>query len=174
MPVFFGTAVAAFPGSDISLLHEIAPIGNKISPADSTGPQGALTAENQTVSGSCYLYFGNLQKAAGIITKDTAIKTGLQAQQSTSTIPTSATIVLRRSGRGVTYIDFFVPAEAQVSINLSDILGRKSVTLYNQSTSAGWHTYEFSTSGTSRPRGIYIVQLVSNGRTLVTRTLGAY
>jgi hypothetical protein len=146
------------PSGDISLLYKVPPTGG-------------------AVSGSCYLYFGKLPKSSEVIVKDTLVKSRQQVVQTTaSALPVSATITLRRSGKGVTFIDFFVPAEAQVALNLSDILGRKSVTLYKQRTGAGWHTYVFSSgsTGTVLSRGIYIVQLVINGRVQVTRTLGTY
>jgi hypothetical protein len=146
----------AFPSGDISLMHTVASTGG-------------------AVSGSCYLYFGKLPKSSDVIVKDTLVKSRQQVvQTTTSALPVSATITLRRSGKGATFIDFFVPAEAQVALNLSDILGRKSVTLYKQRTGAGWHTYVFSSGspGVTLPRGIYIVQLVINGRVQVTRTLG--
>ena len=167
-------AIAAFPRGDISLLHEIAPMGNKFHSADNTGPQGTLVTENKTISGSSYLYFGKLNKVSAIAAKDTIFKVAQQVPVTTSTTPANAAIVLRHRGKGSTAIDFYVPTESNITLNLSDILGRKSITLYKQRTGTGWHTFEFSSANASIPRGIYIVQLVSNGRTLVTRTLGAY
>lgn len=55
------TAVAAFPGHDISFMHGISPIGDKFLAASALGPQGqqhALTG--QPVEATLFFRFGDL------------------------------------------------------------------------------------------------------------------
>ena len=52
------TAVAAFPGHDISFLHGIAPIGDKFLAAAATGPQGARHALDGTYEATIFIRAG--------------------------------------------------------------------------------------------------------------------
>ncbi len=51
-------AVSVFPRGDISILHEITPIGTKINTVDNTGPSGLKNHANGLYEGTVYFFFG--------------------------------------------------------------------------------------------------------------------
>jgi len=70
--------------------------------------------------------------------------------------------------RGTTTIEYTLPKDAHVTLEVYDILGRRVVTLVDQRKSSGLHTMQWDgTGGAGRPlaSGIYFGRIVVDGQT---------
>ncbi|OQY77178.1 MAG: hypothetical protein B6D43_07580 [Ignavibacteriales bacterium UTCHB1] len=68
-----------------------------------------------------------------------------------------------------TKIDFQVPVEGLVKLNIVDITGREVATLVNESLTPGYYSYDFNASNLSS--GVYFYRLVSKSSVITKRMM---
>ena len=69
----------------------------------------------------------------------------------------------------ITTITFYLPYRNEVTLTVSDILGRKVATLYNGKAKRGLNVFDFN--GKSLPSGIYFYSLRTNGKIYTKKML---
>jgi len=145
------SVTSAFPGGNISFLQGIAPIGNKFHAPNQTGPQGQKNAVTGSFNQTVYMNFGKLK---GL----TAIQPRIAENQQ------GPGLEIRSKSPGLSSIRFFLPANTESHIVISDVLGKTIKAFSGASAKTGWQTIDVR--GISS--GVYFVRLTIMGKTSVS------
>ena len=73
---------------------------------------------------------------------------------------------------GNTKINYELPSNANVTLEVYDMIGRKVSTIANSAyQESGVHTYDFSAGDNQNASGVYMVRLIVDGQVAILRVI---